>query len=307
MDLRMEELRELREGIRPPGVPVPWESLNRRLGGGGFEPGLHILVGSSGSFKSQFGLQVAMLAAVQGHPAYMLHLEMKAEVIDRMLILASNAELYWSRLREDTRAAREAQRIGAEVIRTLPIRLDVGAPYQWSYDRFGPLLDQWLPMTRRHTSPPLLVVDYVQLIGSPADRPREDARSRVSNAVYALQNEATKRGVAVLAISSTARGNYYRAGGTDQNGRKVQPPWEQPAENFIGMGKESGEAEYSAKTVMYLVKQPWGGNQPPVDGTAFHLAVAKTRGGVPGWVELRERWGRFSEVGDCEGEAVLCL
>lgn len=284
--LRRKQLAKRRSGEQQHAVPVPWNMVSEHLGGG-LGAGLHILVGSSGSMKTQYSLQVALTAAIQGHPVYFVALEMREEITDRLMIMAANARLYWNDLSRRTDEAALAETEGSQAIEALPFWLDIGAPYVWSYDRFAPLLDQWLPMTQRHTSPPLFVLDYAQLIGNPVDRRRDDSRTRIANGVYALQNAATSRGVAVLAVSSTARNNYFRKG---------DPlPWEQPAENYIGMGKEAGEVEFSAKSVTYLVRKPWENGIRPVGGSVFHAGIAKSRDGTPGWVELRENWGRFSE------------
>ena len=51
-------------------VPTPWKCVNRELGGG-LWPGLHVLVGNTGTGKSQWALQLALHAAEQGtHVCY---------------------------------------------------------------------------------------------------------------------------------------------------------------------------------------------------------------------------------------------
>lgn len=53
------------------------------------------------------------------------------------------------------------------------------------------------------------------------------------------------------------------------------------------MGKESGEIEFAADSVLVLVREPWRDGRPPKEGTHVWLAVAKQRVGPPTWVELR--------------------
>jgi predicted ATP-dependent serine protease len=48
-------------------VPVPWPSVAREIGGG-LWPGCHVLVGNTGTGKTQFALQLALHAAEQGVP-----------------------------------------------------------------------------------------------------------------------------------------------------------------------------------------------------------------------------------------------
>jgi hypothetical protein len=69
----------------------------------------------------------------------------------------------------------------------------------------------------------------------------------------------------------------------------------------VGLGKESGEIEFAADSVMALVAEPWrdqdsaGQACAPKDGTHVHLAVAKVRAGSSRWVEMRFDGGSFWE------------
>jgi replicative DNA helicase len=282
---RLEYLKAQQEGRIIP-LPLPWNMLAETLGGG-LHPGVHFLVGPTGTMKTQLALQISIQAAQQGHAAYFLGFELGPEQVDRILILASNAKLYWSDIGRNTPETRTAIKSGAAVLEDLPFRLDIGHPYSWSWDRFAPLADQWEPVIKRHTSPPLLVVDYLQLIASPEERQRDDVRTRIQAASYELRRLARDRGMVVLVLSSTGRQNYR-----PENGK---PLWQQPPEALVGTGKESGEIEYSADSVLFLAREPWENDQPPPLGTVFHLAVAKNRRGTTGWHRLLENWGRFTE------------
>lgn len=47
------------------------------------------------------------------------------------------------------------------------------------------------------------------------------------------------------------------------------------------MGKESGEIEFAADSVLVLLREPWKDGRPPKEGTHVWLAVAKQRVGPP--------------------------
>ena len=62
-------------------VPVPWEGVSAATGGG-LLPGAYIVVGATGSGKTQFALQVALHAALREEiPALYLSLEMDADAV----------------------------------------------------------------------------------------------------------------------------------------------------------------------------------------------------------------------------------
>ena len=97
-DLVVEALGRMRrraQGIEKP-IPLPWEHLGERLSGG-LWPGCHVLVGNTGTGKSQWALQVVLHAARQGVPCLYVGLELgKVDLVARLLGLMSNKK--WSRL-----------------------------------------------------------------------------------------------------------------------------------------------------------------------------------------------------------------
>ena len=186
----------------------------------------------------------------------------------------------------------------AEMLRTLPIAFEIAGPFGWPYDRLtsavGELRARWPGDT-----PPLVVLDYLQVVGQRGGG-RMDLRERIGQAAYQGRAVAREMGAAVLLVSSTSRENYSALSGDNKS-------WLQPASTVVGLGKESGEIEFAADSVMALVAEPWrdrdsdGQACPPKDGTHVHLAVAKVRAGRSRWVELRFDGGSFWEpdiVGD---------
>jgi len=132
-----------------------------------------------------------------------------------------------------------------------------------------------------------VVLDFLQLVSG---EPGEQIRERIQQAAYAARAAARDKDAAVLLVSGTARASY----GTLQ-GDGEKPVWKGRAGDLVGLGKESGEVEYAADTVLALVSKPWPDGKPPPEGTHVHLAVAKQRAGTSGWAELRFDGGRFTE------------
>jgi len=162
-----------------------------------------------------------------------------------------------------------------------------------------------------HGRPPLVVVDYIQRL---APSGSENRRGDVSELSAALRDLSRPDGLgegwpgaAVLAISSTARGNYdhfhtcealesaYKGPWrTDSNGKRHRGP---PVP-LVGMGKESGELEYDAPLVLCFTADAGDGSEP-VARKAL-IVVAKNRHGTHGLVGLDfyPACGRFEEQRD---------
>ncbi len=192
------------------------------------------------------------------------------------------------------RAVREDQ---AKALGALPISVLEVPPFRWSYGeifdvakRFKEEHEELLVDESGHTRRPfLIVVDFLQLIGSSEHAGREDARERIQRAAYALHESAKKLGAVVLAISSVAR-NYYKD--LVVEGREELPD---PA-SLIGTGKESGEIEYGAPVVLVLArKKPSDREVAARLHTTCYLAVAKSRTAPTSWQTLKFDGGQFSE------------
>jgi len=182
----------------------------------------------------------------------------------------------------------------ADLLRTLPISFEIAGPHGWPAKRLGAAVEdlqaRWGGKTGK---PPLVVLDYLQVVASDP-KERQDLRERIGRAAYEGRAVAREHDAAVLLVSSTARDNYKALSGEDK-------PWNRPASTVVGLGKESGEIEFAADSVMALVAEPWRGRDsdgqacPPKDGTHVHLAVAKVRAGRSRWVEMRFDGGSFWE------------
>lgn len=292
-----ETMERRAQGLETP-VPLPWSPVAEAINGG-LWPGLHVLIGNTGSGKSQWGLQVALQAALTDVPVLYIGLELgHTDLVARLVGLM--AQRRWSRLwlgadHEEIHAL--GVRYADELAR-LPLHLEVAPPYGWTYDLLRPHAEALLETYRdrihddqgKPTRPLLIVLDFLQLVASTDHR--EDLRSRIQQAAYASRAVARDLNAAVLLVSSTSRENYKSLDGIGDQLGKGNPA------RLVGLGKESGEVEYAADTVLVLTREPWpvvnDEPTPPPEGTHVWLAVAKVRAGQTSWVEMRFDGGQFT-------------
>jgi hypothetical protein len=291
---------------------------------------LAVVVGRPGRGKSGWSLQTAVAAAVNGAPVLYMSCEMgDDELLARALAVRSAGRVPW---RSVMRGAVPDHEIAEAVV-----ELDRQAS-----DLAGPCLYLWAPPKRernldglrayveavaaRHGRPVLVVVDYVQRLGSDENDRRVEIL-RASGALRDLSRPADGYpGAAVLAISSTARGYYPRFANcpallrAELGGFALRPKPGgdmgaafEPGEGIEGTGKETGELEYDASVVLALTcdsdadevrvdKTPLYREQRAVPGIRAGLVVvAKNRAGPTGWAPMTfhaptGRWGDWPEA-----------
>lgn len=303
---RVEARRDGRE--RP--VATPWESVNAALGGGVW-PGFHVLVGGTGAGKSQWALQLAVHAAkAEGIPALYLALELDAfGLFCRAASLVS-----WGRVR-DEHGAPAAPRwselytgkatlpgfVAAE-LGALPFHWCEAKPHGFPYGDIAPAVEALRAQYPKHAGPVVVVVDFLQLVSSP-DGAREDLRERIGRAAYACRAIAREHNAVVIALSSTARrppGDTTLTVKVNDEGEYVRTV----LHDLVGLGKESGDVEYSADSVMVLCRESWPeGEPPPKGGRRVHLGVAKLRAGEGSWCVLAFQGGtRFVDATDAPAD-----
>lgn len=290
-------------------IATPWNALNNHLRGG-LWPGLHLLVGSSGTGKTQMAMQIALKTA-QGElakpkeeqrPVVYVALELgHFDLVCRLLGLLSGEGVYkeedgkpfkWSELAypksTNDEALKSAKTLIARMSGTLtnlPLKIEVGPPMGWNYERLASLA--------KEQNPSLIVLDYAQIVRG---KEEDDTRKVITKLAYMSRAIARDFNTTVLVVSSVARSNYLALSGQGQENPKGESKGEalgkgDPA-RFIGMGKESGELEYAADCVYALGQEKY--EEGEVNRKSW-LAVAKGRGFGPGWVPLRFNGARFDE------------
>lgn len=309
----MARFRRRADGIEKP-IPLPWVCLGNALGGG-LWPGVSFLVGSTGTFKTAIALEVAAHAADAGIPVLYIGLELgPLDLVGRLVGLRSGVR--WSGLWNGEHTNREGHALIDDVrpevldeIAAWPFRYVVGDAHGWDYTRIHAeavaMRARWPEAVDsdgkpiRGSRPFLMVLDYLQIVGSPPTL-NEELRERIRCASYAARAVARDLDAVVLVVSSTSRENAKRLTSDEDD---PNPPWSQYPESFVGLGKESGEIEYSADTVLVLFKEhAERGQRIPL-----HVAIAKCRAGQTSWCALRvePRTLRIEEMthGEREDEA----
>ena len=258
-------------------LALPWPTLNKVFEGG-LWPGLHVLVSSTGSGKTQFAIQMAIHTAQAGRPVVYAGLELGAsDVVARtMACLASldGNHVKWSDVlcgRTDERKLTDLIHRYEGVIAEMPLHVEIAPAKGWSTKNIDRI-------AAAHPGA-LVILDYLQLVKSEG---RDDQRKTIGDAAYALRMAARDKKCTVLAISSTSRAAYGVANGTGAPGAPT--PGEGDPAAFVGMGKESGDIEYACDTVLFLAAEKY---QTGVSSRKVHVAVAKHRVGPPAWCELR--------------------
>jgi len=268
---------------KPIEFPEKWPGLKRELGGG-LWPGLYVLTGTPGAGKSQFAIQLAVTAADAGTPVLYVALELStAELVARIcaLKLEQNGGA-WAAIYRGTdpgllKKARELK----PWLEQLPLRIEEGTPRRWSARHLDASIEALLGEMSGPTRP-LIVVDYLQLVGETdldARGGHEDLRERISNAAYEARAAVRKHNATALLLSSIARDKYQETlGKKGRDGERV-PVTAKPASAMIGLGKESGDIEFAADGVFALCAEELDG----AGSRTVHLAIAKQRAGLTSW------------------------
>ena len=310
----LELVRARSEGRELP-VPTPFPTLTESLSGG-YWPGVHFLVGGTGVGKTVLTTQIAFHAAEQGHAVAIAPIEMgQRETVIRLCSEA--AGVFWSDLMTGKGSADALWRFEAAiaVFDSLPIIVDKMAPNGWSGDQLDALCRRAVELAQATDNPktPLIIVDFVQIMGA-NEGEKGDLRERIRSAAYTARQHAVDHGCAILMVSSVSRAAYKLLGGDSKAlaaegvsfQSAVRPGFLEAPERaaqfllegagaLVGLGKESGELEYSATTVSVIAKLKGG----------VGLAIAKQRYGVASWVPLTFNGGRYSEASQKEATAMI--
>jgi replicative DNA helicase len=297
-------------------VTTPWKNLNVAMGHG-LWPGLHVLVGSTGTGKSQFAMQLAVEAARTGFPVMYLALELDAlGLFARAAALTCHHRLAdpngqplrvsWS----DFYTGRaEVPAWCAEELTALPLHWMEAPPHGFAYDGITPHVAALRSLYPQHKGPVVVVVDFLQLMSGDA---REDLRERVGRASYQCRAAAREYDAVVIALSSTSREGHKVArirparDGGERDDADDPTPRRPPLADLVGLGKESSDVEYSADSVLTFCPEPWpDGVAPPEGGKRIHVAVAKLRAGSPSWCVLAFDGTRFTSVEDFRDDATI--
>lgn len=261
--------------VKPWPFPPALASLGAVLGGG-IWPGCYVLAGGTGTGKSQLCMELALHGARElGGAVGYVGLELSPAGISARVL--GNVEgkpwpgAWFGRWTPDAGAVAELSR--------LPFYATFSTAYGFTPERL-----RLAALGLRHLHPqddplpPLLILDYLQLIGDDPEQRRE-LRQRIAAAAAVGRDVARELGVIVLLVSSVAREHYARL-------IFDGPPTEPPVA-FVGIGKEAGEVEFSADGLIVLAK---GKRGTGARDARIWLGLAKARAMDSEGIPAVESW-----------------
>lgn len=244
----------------PPVTPTGFESLDA-LKGGGLVPGAHVLMGKPGAGKSAFALDVALNVALMGGRVLYVSAEMdRQQCLARLCsclaaLGATGADgeplqgFAWSRWEAMGGACGpEGEDAGTRALAALAKY----APGLAVADRGGAVTVPGLCALIREAAAmgaSMVVVDYLQRLAWPEGQEPGDPFQGVTKACKALTAVAKEARVPILCLSSMNRAAL-------KDGKPTM--WG---------GRNSGEIEYDAETIMQLIPADEGA------GASGHKAV----------------------------------
>jgi len=256
-------------------IPTGFPSIDRLLGGGLRRRDLVVLGGDIGSGKSALALGLALRVAQRGTGVALFSGEMDEErLMERALAIEGRVavdELRGAKLNDETRAG-----IGGAAVRLrdLPLTsLPLAAPdFESVARRLEPL-----------PALGLVMVDYLQLVPSPAGVTRTTQDEDLALVLQRLKALALERQVALVVVSQLPRFDAKR-------------PNARPALDDFG---HLGAIKQHADLVLGLYREEMYNPGYGVDG-ATELIVLKNRNGPTGFVDLYfyRRWMRFEDMLD---------
>jgi replicative DNA helicase len=225
--------------------------------------------------KSAFALGVAANLGVRGLPVGVFTLEMsKIEVVQRLMCAQAHVEL--QRLRAGQLTQDDWSRLvrGCDTLTKAPIYVDD--------TRMTSMLEIRAKARRLKAREPelgLVIVDYLQLLGSGSIEHRVQEVSEISRSLKMLAGDLE---VPVMALSQLSRAVESRA--------DKRP--------ILSDLRESGSIEQDADLVVFLYRDDYYNDDSPDQGLA-EVILAKHRNGPIGSEKLSflSRYAKFSDMG----------
>jgi hypothetical protein len=287
-------------------IETPFRDYNIALEGG-FWPGLHTIVGGTGSWKTELLTSTCSKCLDDGTPTIYVSLELEAtQVLCR--IAAFRTGIPWSKIWLGRYSDQELAKITAELdaLKGKPFRVIEGNAGGWCSSDLAGIAEA---ARKSFPSGPMFVgLDFLQLVGA-NEGERPELREKVGATAYRAKGLARQHGISVVLISSSARDKYtLLSSAADQAGLQMAPAKHggmvktiSHPEVLVGLGKESGEIEYACDSVTVIIKWPM-----LVEGDRLLLlAVPKKRYGRESWCALIVHHGTRLVDYPCESPADL--
>lgn len=270
---------ELRAGGKFEAVPVPFADYKAIIPW--YEPGDLVIVGARpGMGKSAFAMASVECACNAGYPCIVFSLEMTREQLllrqTSGLARVQFSDLRVGRIRDDEWCRLST---ATRAIAAWTMRIDDKSR---RIDTVRASARRWIAAQRRlgRTKPPLIVVDYLQLVRPPNGQRYGSREQEVSFVSSELKDMAKCEGAAVLALSQVSRKCEERA--------DKRP--------ILSDLRESGSLEQDADAIVFLYRDE-AYNEQSQDAGVAELLVRKQRSGCLGTVRVRfeGRFVRFEE------------
>ena len=224
-------LQRIQEGHYTRCYITPFPQLNNVLYGG-FHPGLVILGATTGAGKTTFVLQLASWFAERGERVLYISLEMASvELYTRILsrlagcVTALGLRAAFDHWQTSDAVQRAISRFKTHIAPRFNVVEGVGS---FSANEAAELASYYAKLDG---VPPVVVVDYLQMLDSP--NPRLTDKQAIDKSILTLKRLSRDLGALVIAISSYNRGAYN-------------------ADASLSAFKESGSIEYTADLVLAL-------------------------------------------------------
>lgn len=300
----LERARRRASGEEKP-IALPWRSIAQHFGGG-LWPGVHYLNASTGLGKTQSALQMGLHAARNGVPVAYIGLELEATEI-ALRVLGTASRVPWAHMFNGAAGPRyiESAESAIESLEGLPFHPYFGEPHGWPVTRLAEIghamRAQYPEIDGPGSRPILLILDFLQIVG---DAPGEhtELRERIGRAAYQCRALAKDLRISILVISSIARASYNVADSAarllgyelDESGCPIRRRVINP-DALVGLGKESGEIEFSGDSISVLLKIAETADEHGVD-VAFVTAKGRATGTT--WSPLHFDGFRYEEPTD---------
>ena len=254
---------------KPSYTPTPWYDLNQ-LVFGFRNGGMYVIAARPGDGKSIMAVQIALDLA-KHRPVLFVSLEMKREEIAARAI-SSMGQIFIGSLNKhqltDTDWLAFAKH--RQALEAMPLVIVDSA----EVSTIPQLKAKARAVRRRYKRNPVVIVDYLQLLGSTVKA--ESRQVEVAGFSRSLKLAAQQWDVPVLALSQLNRA------GANRKGKGAEPQ--------LSDLRESGAIEQDADAVMLLHRKAIAGNPDELK-----VIVAKNRQGQQGDVSLVWQ-GQFSRV-----------
>jgi hypothetical protein len=276
----------------------------------GWRPGVYFVTAGTGAGKSQFAMECAFAAARADVPAGVIGLE-----LDDLGLYARGASVVcgdtddtrgtpWERTSWGSfyngRVAGVPDGVQAELARLplYPIEPDAHAWPARHIDAFVASMRDAENARRASEgraplgaeSPVFVVLDFLQLVGRDPENPRAELRERIGEAAYRARMVARNMHAVVLVLSSIPRASYGATlvdpaeresieDGTKKVKATTSAATARDGMDLVGIGKESGDVEFSADGVLVLCPHKHPRGVPRERWGNVDVCVAKLRAG----------------------------